>query len=37
MSDNQNIIPLQVDDTVKNKIFITVEGEEIQLNNQILI
>lgn len=31
MSD-LNVIPLEIDDTVKNKIFITVEGKEIQYN-----
>ena len=30
------LTPLQVDDTVRNKIFITVEGEEIQLNYEEL-
>ena len=39
MSDNQlevtnmvNVTPIQVDDTVKNKLFVVVEGEEVQLN-----
>lgn len=34
MSDAERavITPIEVDDTVKNKVFITVEGEEIQLN-----
>jgi hypothetical protein len=28
----RNIIPIDIDDSVKNKLFITIEGEEIQLN-----
>jgi len=33
MSDiNSNVIPLNLNDSVKNKLFIVIEGEEIQLD-----
>jgi hypothetical protein len=32
-----NVTPItQIDDTVKNKLFVTIDGEEIQLNYQDL-
>lgn len=31
-TDQRNVTPLQVDDSVRNKLFVVIEGEEIQLD-----
>lgn len=32
MSDVQNIVPINVDDTLRNKLIVIVDGEEVQIN-----